>query len=488
MGPHASQDRSASFLIAARSNPADRRPGLAISGGVDSMALAYHMKTFKDARSQAVVHAFIVDHGVRPGSNVEAERVAEIMARFNIRPHVLKLDWQGEPGKHGFETLARMKRYQALAKACVQNEIEHVLLGHHADDQVETVMMRMISRCRGTALACIKPTAWMPETYGIHGTEHIQIGRPFLDIPKARLKSTCERSQVPWFEDHTNQDASLTARNAVRQLLSEEPSQLPRALQRSSLFAVSKRTAATADAIEEQATALLEKCNIILNPKWGTVETSLPDTALDAMTTLEALATIRAITRITEILCPTARVKRSNIVSLFLDIYGDTRRPSALSAAEVLWRREPNGRWTLTRTAFPQANIRRPDSTVVTFAPNYRREWSEWKLWDGRWWIRVRHLDPSIGPVGVRHLRKEDMVQVSRHLMWRYKKGDAVGTELPPGAVRFSLPVLYMHNQDDEAMIGLPSIGISLLNRKYGGGEDNGARLIDWGVKFRGPL
>jgi len=158
--------------------------GIAVSGGVDSMALAWLTKSLAEAENMKV-HAFIVDHGARPESAEEAQKVAEIMAGYSFQPHVLQLSWgpEGLPDG-GFETAARTARYQALAQACVDNEVRHVLLGHHSDDLAETVMMRMICSSRAEGLRGMKYTARMPETWGVYGADEIEIGRPFLSVSK----------------------------------------------------------------------------------------------------------------------------------------------------------------------------------------------------------------------------------------------------------------------------------------------------------------
>jgi tRNA(Ile)-lysidine synthase len=149
------------------------------------MALAWLAKGLAQKEGMTV-HAFIVDHGARPESSDEARRVAEIMQRYSFQAHVLRLQWgpEGIPNSSGFETAARTARYRALARACIKNEVRHLLLGHHSDDLAETVMLRMICSSRAEGLRGMKSTSRIPEAWGIYGADEIQIGRPFLNVSK----------------------------------------------------------------------------------------------------------------------------------------------------------------------------------------------------------------------------------------------------------------------------------------------------------------
>ena len=131
------------------------------------------------------VHAFIVDHSVRLGSDTEAAKVGDAMRAHGFTPVILTLNWGPDgPPTHGFETAARTARYQALAKACVERQVKHLLLGHHQDDIVETVMMRMINSSKAEGLRGMRMTSKIPESWGIFHAENVQLGRPLLTFPK----------------------------------------------------------------------------------------------------------------------------------------------------------------------------------------------------------------------------------------------------------------------------------------------------------------
>ena len=102
---------------------------VAVSGGPDSMALALLATTWVSERGGTVL-ALIVDHRIRPQPTPEAATVAERLTARNIPSGILTLS-----GLHPGPALAqraRQARYHALATACREAGILHLLLGHHA--------------------------------------------------------------------------------------------------------------------------------------------------------------------------------------------------------------------------------------------------------------------------------------------------------------------------------------------------------------------
>src|SRR5947207_1961122 len=98
-------------------------------------------------------------------------------------------NWKtGQPTSKGrFEVDARKFRYQALAGACLHAGITNLLVAHHADDQVETVLLRMIKGSTAVGLAGMKPMARIPECEEIFNADQIKIIRPLLGVRKVGL-------------------------------------------------------------------------------------------------------------------------------------------------------------------------------------------------------------------------------------------------------------------------------------------------------------
>ncbi|KAI9376341.1 hypothetical protein BJX61DRAFT_530896 [Aspergillus egyptiacus] len=271
-----------------------RRLGLAVSGGADSMALAYLCKQWEEYhsrrdidnaqdRSDISVTAFVVDHKARQESTQEANTVANWLRELGIKTRILPLTWPGEISSiTAFETHARQLRFQALGKACRDERIGALLTGHHQDDNVETTIWRLASGARGAGLAGISAVARIPECHGLFGVSEsgegisvsakdlinpdpyrssglededgeiadryrdrdevqvsvggILIARPLLSFAKSSLVATCHENGVPFVSDPTNFDPTLTPRNAIRSLLAN--GSLPRALQKESILSL----------------------------------------------------------------------------------------------------------------------------------------------------------------------------------------------------------------------------------------------------------
>lgn len=163
--------------------------GLAISGGVDSMALASLCDRVQSSGSYDWrFRAFVVDHGARAGSKEEAEAVAELVNKkgksiattredsrlkgLGIDTKVLKIDWSKDfiPSRSSkFESLARHYRFRILGEACRDSNVRNLLLAHHGDDQYETLMMRLATGHHGLGLLGMKASSQIPECYGIYG-------------------------------------------------------------------------------------------------------------------------------------------------------------------------------------------------------------------------------------------------------------------------------------------------------------------------------
>jgi tRNA(Ile)-lysidine synthase len=179
----------------ARLGPWDtaRRVAVAVSGGADSLALALLTAGWGDPA------AFIVDHGLRRASAQEAEQTRDALAARGIPARVLTLT-NLHPGP-GMPARARAARYQALEHAAAQAGLVDLLVGHHAGDQAETILMR---RERGSGPRGLAGMAAVSE-----GTMVRRV-RPLLAFRPERLRATLIAAGLGWVEDPTNQDHAYT--------------------------------------------------------------------------------------------------------------------------------------------------------------------------------------------------------------------------------------------------------------------------------------
>jgi tRNA(Ile)-lysidine synthase len=186
-----------------RLGPFEPRPriAVAVSGGADSMALAWLARNWVSERGGEVL-AFTVDHGLRPESSKEAAVTLLRLADLGIGGRQLTVcDLVRGPG---LAERAREARYRLLFDACALAGIPHLILGHHRGDQVETVMMRTLSGSMSRGLA------GMPV---LSEARQIRLLRPLLDFAPGQLRSLLTQFGIAWVEDPSNSDpAALRTR------------------------------------------------------------------------------------------------------------------------------------------------------------------------------------------------------------------------------------------------------------------------------------
>lgn len=161
---------------------------LAVSGGADSMALAFLAYRWREN-----IIALVVDHGLRPESACEADQTCARLACMGIPSRLLTLSHLPVGST---QEEARDARFQALEHACVREGAVVLLVAHHAADQEETLMMRYTrsSGLRGMCGIAVR---------AIRG--RIVVVRPLLRIRPERLRQTLRQAGVNWCEDPSNQ-------------------------------------------------------------------------------------------------------------------------------------------------------------------------------------------------------------------------------------------------------------------------------------------
>ena len=179
-----------------RLGPFEAQPALAaaVSGGADSLALALLARDWAAARGGRVL-ALTVDHGLRPESAREAALTKDCLATQEIPTRILPLT-----GLHRGPALAeraRIARYDALTQACRDAGLLHLLLGHHAGDQAETLTMRVLRGSQSFGLAGMA---------ALRETAFVCLLRPLLTIQPAVLRTFLAKKGIVWVEDPSNRD------------------------------------------------------------------------------------------------------------------------------------------------------------------------------------------------------------------------------------------------------------------------------------------
>jgi tRNA(Ile)-lysidine synthase len=187
--------------------PTFERLALAVSGGPDSLALLLLAHSAFPERVQAAT----VDHHLRPQSMVEALHVEDICARLGC-PHAI-LDVAVPDGPGGLQGEARAARYRALTGWADARDIRHLATAHHADDQSETVLMRLQRGAGVGGLAGIRP---------IRPEGPLILIRPLLGWTKAELVHVVACAGIEPVDDPSNRDERFD-RAVVRRLLADHP-------------------------------------------------------------------------------------------------------------------------------------------------------------------------------------------------------------------------------------------------------------------------
>ncbi len=219
----------------------DRPTLIACSAGVDSSAMAIALATVRPA--PVVAH---VVHDLRARADALADRdaAAALAAELGLRFVEAEVSIGGQPGNR--EALARRARYRALAELAEGAGCRFVTTAHHADDQLETVLMRLIRGSGPRGMGGIRP---------VRSLGAVSVVRPMLGLTRADAVSICEAAGWAWKEDASNRDESFL-RNAIRaRVIPEIRAVRPDAAVRASVTAEVCRLAA--DAIEREARLVL---------------------------------------------------------------------------------------------------------------------------------------------------------------------------------------------------------------------------------------
>ena len=180
---------------------------IALSGGVDSIVLFHLLVTeYKDSYKELVV--FHINHGLREESYEEAEFVEKFVKDFDVKFYKEELNMSDlECDSHtSEEMLARALRYQAFNKMAKLEGVTKLLTAHHKNDQVENILMRLLTgRSIDHSLAICEEI----EMAGL------TIYRPLLNSLKAELEEYAKEKNLHYYVDATNFDTDYT-RNNIR--------------------------------------------------------------------------------------------------------------------------------------------------------------------------------------------------------------------------------------------------------------------------------
>ena len=394
---------------------------VAVSGGADSLALALLADEWARAKGGGVV-ALTVDHGLRPGSAAEAAQVGVWLTAIGIEHHVLR--WEGDKPAADVQAAARAARYRLLESWCLDHGALHLLLGHHQDDQAETLLLRL---GRGSGVDGLAAMAAIEET------RSLRLLRPLLDVPSARLRAGLAAAGHSWVEDPSNVNPAY-ARVRWRRLA---PHLAAEGLTPARLGATARRLGRARAALEGQVAEAVSR-HVTLHPAgFGLL-------AGEALAALPEEIGLRLLARLVLAIGGGAYVPRlERLERLYHDLTGGGRAARTLAGCRLIVQRDKS--LLVCREA---AKVAGP----LDLCPG------QTMCWDGRFRLAVAAGAPpslSVAALGLQG--------------WR-EIGRRVAGALPtiPAAVRPTLPAIM----DEDGVCAVPHLG-------YNRGGD-GVSVLDW--------
>jgi tRNA(Ile)-lysidine synthase len=216
--------------------PAASILAVAVSGGADSLALLL----LAAAAAPGAVRAATVDHGLRAAGGAEAARVAGYCAALAVPHRILRVA-VGRAGA-GLQAAAREARYAALAAWMRAEGADTLLTAHQADDQAETLLMRLLRGSGVAGLAGIRASAAFPA-----GGAPARIARPLLGWRRYELDAIVGAAGLDPVDDPSNRDEAFD-RARLRRLMAEATWLDPTPLARSAAALADAEEALTATA------------------------------------------------------------------------------------------------------------------------------------------------------------------------------------------------------------------------------------------------
>lgn len=199
------------ILATARARSLFPDPGLAVvavSGGPDSIALLHALHEFGSTLRLELLIAHL-DHGLRGEEGArDAAQVGELAGKLGL-PVEIGVRRVSAPRGTSLEEAARTVRYAFLSEVAARHRARYVAIAHTADDQAETLLMRLLRGAGPRGLQAMTPIA---------ARAGVSVVRPLLDATRDLVRSYLNDHQLPFRLDRTNKDLRLE-RNRIRHVL-----------------------------------------------------------------------------------------------------------------------------------------------------------------------------------------------------------------------------------------------------------------------------
>ena len=186
----------------------EKKPSVAValSGGPDSMSLLFLVNAFIKYQKGKLM-ALIVDHRIRKNSKEEAKFISAYLDKNNINSHILSVEKDNVSKKSMNE--ARNNRYNLLTDFCIKNNILHLFIAHHKDDNLETFLNRKIAGSDFYGLKSMSELSFY---------NRVNIIRPLLNFSKEMLLDYNKKNKIEYINDPSNFNLDY-ARPTIRNFL-----------------------------------------------------------------------------------------------------------------------------------------------------------------------------------------------------------------------------------------------------------------------------
>jgi len=326
---------------------------VALSGGLDSVVLLQALA--RDCRSSDRLTAVHVNHQLQPNAGETENFCRRLCESLQVRCQIIRVEVSATPsgdfpGTGGLEEAARDARYRAFRSCLAANDL--LLMAHHADDQAETVLFRLL---RGTGVAGL---AGMP---AFRALGNGALYRPLLNFSRQQLEAWAAEQSFDWIEDPSNQDQRFD-RNYLRKAI------IPALKQR--WPTLNRRLASTARACSE-SDELASSLGRLHFSRCGTSDGGLDISLLAGLTLVEQKNLIRWWVGRQQ-RSPPNPADWGGLMSAFIDS-GDDRQPQYCGDGYVI-RRHQN-------TLYLVSGHSATGDQGVPVLPGQETAWGEWRLW-----------------------------------------------------------------------------------------------------------
>jgi tRNA(Ile)-lysidine synthase len=199
---------------------------VAFSGGMDSSVLLHRLAASPLAQSRRL-RAVHIDHALQPDSARWADHCASVANALNVPIETIEVTVDRHAGT-GLEDAARRARFAAFAQHLRDGEI--LALAHHRDDQVETVLLKLLRGAGPEGLGGMREFRALGNGF---------LWRPLLDVPRVALSDYAREHQLTWIDDPSNTDTNLRRnflRNEILPRLTQRWSDAPTAISHSAAW------------------------------------------------------------------------------------------------------------------------------------------------------------------------------------------------------------------------------------------------------------